>query len=169
MKTKNLTLTAVHAALAIAVSTLENIVPLTAFIPIPGLRLGIANIAMMNAYYTIGRKNALWVGIIKIFAVFLAFGNITSAIISLFGTLAAFASLIISERLNFKIISFIGVSAFSAVCHAMGQIAAVCLLTKSFASLVILLPLGLCSILTGALTGFLTNCIYPVIKNKITV
>ncbi len=167
MNTRMLTLTAIFAAVAIALSTLENLVPISAFIPIPGLKLGIANLAMMCAYYIIGRKSAFFVGIIKVFAAFLTFGNLSSMFISLCGTLFAFASLFIGERLVSRVISFIGVSGISAVFHATGQIIAACLLTKSMACMSILLPLGLCSILTGTLTGFLMNCVYPHVKSRI--
>ncbi len=167
MNTKKLTLTAIFAAFAIALSTLENLVPISAFIPIPGLKLGLANLAMMCAYYIIGRKSAFFVGILKITAVFLTFGNVSSMFISLCGTLLAFASLFIGEGLVSKVISFIGVSGISAVFHATGQVVAACILTKSTACLSILLPLGLCSVLTGALTGFLMNCIYSPVKARI--
>lgn len=169
MNTKKLTLTAIFAAVAIALSTLENLVPISAFIPIPGLKLGIANLAMMCAYYTIGRKSAFFVGILKVFAVFLTFGNVSSMFISLCGTLSAFASLFIGERLLSKVISFIGVSEISAVFHATGQVIAACILTKSTACISILLPLGLCSVFTGALTGFLMNCIYSPVKSRIVL
>ncbi len=169
MKTKTLTLTAIFAAAAIALSTLENLVPISAFIPIPGLKLGIANLAMMCAYYIIGRKSSFLVGILKVSAIFLTFGNVSSMFISLCGTLLAFASLFIGERLVSRIISFMGVSAISAVFHATGQIIAACILTKSTACISILLPLGLCSIITGMLTGFLMNCVYPTIKAKVKV
>ncbi|MBE6704707.1 MAG: Gx transporter family protein [Ruminococcaceae bacterium] len=167
MKTKTLTLTAIFAAAAIAMSTLENLVPINAFIPIPGLKLGIANLAILCAYYIIGRKSAFFVGILKVSAIFLTFGNVSSMFISLCGTLLAFASLFIGERLYDRMISFIGVSAISAVFHATGQIFAACILTKSSACVTILLPLGLCSIITGIFTGLLMNCIYPPLKARI--
>lgn len=166
MNTKKLTLTAVFTAVAIALSTLENLVPISAFIPIPGLKLGIANLAMMSAYYIIGRKYAFFVGFLKVLTVFLTFGNVTSLLISFTGTTLAFLSLMISEKVSMKLISFIGVSAFSAIFHAAGQIIAACIITGSTAPAAIFLPLGLCSIATGALTGMIMNLFYPVIKNK---
>ena len=169
MNIKKLTLTAIFAAMSIALSTLESLVPIGAVIPIPGLRLGIANLAIMGAYFIIGRRYAAFVGILKVMAVFLTFGNVTSFAISLCGTAFAFLSLILSEKANFKLITFIGVSAFSAVCHATGQIICACLLTGSYACFAVLLPLGLCSIITGAITGFILNLIYPIIKKRIVL
>lgn len=167
MNVKKITLTAIFAAFAIALSTLENLVPITAFIPVPGLKLGIANLAIMCAYYIIGRKSAFFVGFLKVLVIFFTFGNVSSLFISALGTLLACLSLFIGERLNFKVISFIGVSQISAIFHATGQVVAACLLTGSTASAAILLPLGLCSLVTGALTGFLMNCIYPQICKRI--
>lgn len=169
MNIKKLTLTAIFAAFAIALSTLESLVPVSAFIPVPGLKLGIANLAMMSAYYIIGRKSAFFVGSLKVLVVFFTFGNISSLFISALGTLFAYLSLFIGERLNFKFISFIGVSQISAVFHATGQVIAACLLTGSTASFSIFLPLGLCSLATGAITGFLMNCTYPQISQRIVL
>ena len=169
MNIRKLTLTAIFAAFAIALSTLENLVPVTTFIPVPGLKLGIANLAIMSAYYIIGRKSAFFVGILKVFVIFFTFGNISSMFISLCGTILAYLSLFICERINFKLISFIGVSQISAIFHASGQVAAACILTGSTASMSVLLPLGFCSLATGALTGFLMNCIYPQIRKKIVL
>ncbi len=165
--TKKLALTAIFAAAAIALSTLENLVPLGAFIPIPGLRLGIANLAVMAAYYIIGRKSAAAVGILKVLVVFFTFGNASSLVISFCGTLLAFISLVITEKINLKIISFIGASACSAVFHALGQVLGACLLTDSAAPFAVIVPLTLCSVATGALTGFLMNCVYSSVGDKI--
>ncbi len=166
MNTKKLALTGIFAATAIALSTLENLVPIGAFVPIPGLRLGIANLAIMSTYYIIGRKSAASVGIIKVMTVFLTFGNVTSLIISLCGTVLAFLSLILTEKLTTRFISFIGVSSCSAAFHSFGQITGACILTGSTAPFAVFLPLVLCSVVTGALTGFLMNCLYLALDKK---
>lgn len=168
MNTGILVKTGILAASAIALSTLEGLVPVSAFIPIPGLKLGIANLAVMTAFYLFGKKSAAAVAFIKVLSVFLTFGNVSSAFISSFGTLFAYVSLIITKKHIEKRITFIGVSAFSALSHAVGQLLAACILTGSTASLALLFPLGLCSIATGMLCGFLMNCTYPIVEREFT-
>ena len=169
LKTEKLTLTAIFAALAIALSTLESLVPVSAFIPIPGLRLGIANLAVMAAVFLLGTRAGLAVAVLKVSVVFLTFGNASSLVISSLGTAFALLSLFITKRAYGKHISFIGVSAVSAVMHASGQVLGACILTGSLASTAILLPLGLCSMGTGCLCGFIMNCVYPTLRGRIKI
>ncbi len=161
---KKLVLTALFAALAIGLSTLEGLVPITAFLPIPGLRLGIANLAVMGAYYLIGRKNAVCVCAIRILCVFLTFGNVTSCLLSASGAALSLLSLFISEKGCGKLYSFVGVSALSAFCHAAGQITAAVLLTSSVRTFSVFPPLAFFSVLTGALCGMLMDLVYAAIR-----
>ena len=59
--TKHLTLCAVLTALALALSTLENLFPVTLLIPLPGVKLGLANIATVFALYVLGPTQALMI------------------------------------------------------------------------------------------------------------
>ncbi len=167
LNTKKLTLTAVFSAAAIAMSTLENLVPIGALIPIPGLKLGIANLAVMAAVYFIGKRAGAAVALLKVAVIFLTFGNASSLFLSASGTLLAYISLLLTKRAFGKRISFISISAISAICHATGQVIAASIITESLATLSVLLPLGLCSVLTGALTGFIMNPIYTALEGKI--
>ncbi len=169
LNTRRLTLTAILAALAIGLSTLENLVPISAFIPIPGLRLGLSNLAVMAAVFLSGTRAGFAVAVLKVSVVFLTFGNVSSLVISSFGTALALLSLVISKRAYGRYISFIGVSAVSAVMHASGQVLGACILTGSLASTAILLPLGLCSMITGCLCGFIMNCVYPTLRERIRI
>ena len=57
LTTKQLTLCAVLTALALAFSYLENFFPLSLAIPIPGIKLGLANIVTVLARPKIGRAH----------------------------------------------------------------------------------------------------------------
>ena len=164
MKTRTLTVCAILAALSVGLSVLENLLPITAFIPIPGLKLGFANIAIMAAFFIVGKKTALFVGLLKVFVIFLTFGNISSFFISLTGTIFAYISLLLTCRIYNKYLSFIGISAFSAFFHAAGQVIASCVLTMSTAAFAILPPLLFFSCITGAITGFIMNKTGPALR-----
>ena len=59
MKTKNIALGAVLTALALGLSVMENLFPVTAAIPLPGVKLGLANIVTLFALYELGAVPAL--------------------------------------------------------------------------------------------------------------
>ena len=59
LTTKQLTLCAVLTAMALALSYLENFFPLSLAIPVPGIKLGLANIVTVFALYALGSAQAL--------------------------------------------------------------------------------------------------------------
>ena len=59
LTTKQLTLCAVLTAMALALSYLENFFPLSLAIPIPGVKLGLANIVTVFALYVLGPGQAM--------------------------------------------------------------------------------------------------------------
>ena len=59
IKTRELTLCAVLAALALALSYMESFFPLALIVPLPGVKLGLANIVTLYALYAIGFPSAL--------------------------------------------------------------------------------------------------------------
>ena len=59
LTTKQLTLCAMLTAMALALSYLENFFPLSLAIPIPGIKLGLANIVTVFALYALGPVQAL--------------------------------------------------------------------------------------------------------------
>ena len=59
ISTRQLALCAVLTALALGLSTLENLFPVTLLIPLPGVKLGLANIVTVFALYQLGALPAL--------------------------------------------------------------------------------------------------------------
>ena len=59
LTTKNLALCAVLTALALGLSTLENLFPVSLLVPLPGVKLGLANIVTVFALYQLGAVPAL--------------------------------------------------------------------------------------------------------------
>ena len=56
---RRLTRCAVLTALALAISVCEGLVPLTVLIPLPGLRLGLANLVTVYALCILSSREAL--------------------------------------------------------------------------------------------------------------
>ena len=125
LTTKQLTLCAVLTALALAFSYLENFFPLSLAIPIPGIKLGLANIVTVFALYALGPAQALLIltGRCLLGAVFA--GNMNALIFSLLGGFSAMLVMIGLSR--FRHLSIYGVSIGGAAAHNCGQVAAACL------------------------------------------
>ena len=119
---KKLTLTAAFSAFALALSYLESALPLGLVIPLPGVKLGLANIATLLAFVYISKASAAAVVLIRVCLNFLLFGSFNSFVLSLTGSVCAFLVLLLLSVLPQVKISFVGVSVLSAAAHGIGQI-----------------------------------------------
>ena len=154
LTTKQLTLCAVLTAMALALSYLENLFPLSLAIPLPGIKLGLANIVTVFALYALGPGQALLilVGRCLLGAVFA--GNMNALIFSVLGGVSAMLVMIPGQ------LSVYGVSIGGAAAHNCGQIAAAVLTLWSTAPLAYLPVLLAASLLTGAVTGVAAACLF---------
>ena len=158
--TRKIVLLGLLGAVAMALSYIEFLLP-SGLIPLPGVRLGLSNIAVILAFALISRGAGLAVMILKLLMSLMLFGNPMSFAFSLGGSAAAYLCLLLLTLLKDKI-SFIGVSAASAAAHSIGQIAVAAILTGSSAVAGYLPPMLLFSIPTGVITGIVMNLIAPV-------
>ena len=154
-KTKKIALCAILAALALGLSTLESLFPVTLLIPLPGVKLGLANIVTMFALYELGATAALAILVTRCLLGGLFAGSASSLLFSLLGGLCAMAVMIALKRCN--VFSLYGVSVAGAAAHNVGQIAAA-VITLGNTMVVSYLPFLLAmALLTGALTGFVVG------------
>lgn len=154
MDVKRLTRCAVLTALALALSVAEGLVPLTILFPLPGLRLGLANLVTVYVLVTMGGGEALLILLARCFLGALLGGNLSSLAFSLTGGLLAFA--LEWLLLKWRPLSLFGVCMAGAAAHNTGQILAAMVLMRTAAPLVYLPPLLLASVVTGAFTGWVT-------------
>ena len=163
LTTKQLTLCALLAAMALALSYLENLFPLSLAIPIPGVKLGLANIVTVFALYAMGAGQALLILLARCFLGSLFAGNMNALLFSLFGGLCAMGAMILLVR--FRGLSIYGVSIGGAAAHNCGQIAAAVLTLGSAAPLYYLPVLLAVSLLTGGLTGLAAACLFQGLRH----
>ena len=156
--TKNMALCAVLAALALGLSTLESLFPVTAVVPVPGVKLGLANIVTVFALYRLGAPEALAILLVRCLLGGLFAGNVSAMLFSTLGGLAAMGLMILLRR--WKGLSIYGVSIGGAAAHNCGQIAAACLTLGSMAPLYYLPILLGASLITGAVTGVAAACLF---------
>ena len=162
-KTRQLALGAVLTALALGLSTVENMFPVTAVIPVPGVKLGLANIVTVFALYELGAVPALSILIARCLLGALFAGNFSALLYSLMGGLAAMLAMILLKHC--RRLSVFGVSIGGAAAHNVGQIAAACITLGSTAVLGYLPVLLAVSLVTGTLTGLVTALLFRAMHN----
>lgn len=119
MKVSKLTLMALTVSLAMILSFVETQIP--PLMAIPGMKVGLANIAVVFALYRFGWKEAIGISLIRVFLTGLLFGTFASIAYSLAGAILSFTGMVILKRV--KIFSCIAVSVMGGVLHNVGQIA----------------------------------------------
>ena len=158
LRTKDLTLCALLTALALALSYLENFFPLSLAIPLPGVKLGLANVVTLFALYVLGPGRALLILLARCLLGAVFAGNMNALIFSVLGGVTAMLVMILLSR--GKRLSVYGVSIGGAAAHNCGQIAAAVLTLGNTAPLYYLPVLLGVSLGTGALTGVLAACLF---------
>ena len=163
LTTRQLTLCAVLTAMALALSYLENFFPLSLAIPIPGIKLGLANIVTVFALYALGPSQAMMILLARCFLGAVFAGNMNALIFSLLGGVTAMLVEIGLSRV--KRLSIYGVSVGGAAAHNCGQVAAAVLTLGNGAPLYYLPILLGVSLFTGALTGLIAACLFRALSH----
>ncbi len=147
MQTKQrFTRMALFTALAMIFSYLEFLLPIP--LPFPGIKLGLANLAIVVPLYLWGFFPALAISLLRLFLVGITFGSLATILYSLFGALLSLT--VMAGLKKWNLFSVTGVSIAGGVCHNIGQLAAAALIVEN-TRLFYYLPVLLAA---GALTGF---------------
>ena len=158
LTTKQLTLCALLTAMALALSYLENFFPLSLAIPVPGIKLGLANIVTVFALYALGSGQAFMILLARCFLGAVFAGNMNALIFSVMGGVTAMVVMILLKK--WQRLSVYGVSIGGAAAHNCGQVAAAVLTLGNSGPLYYLPILLGVSLFTGALTGLIAACLF---------
>ena len=158
MKTKKLTLLSLLSAIALTIFMVEAQIP--ALVPIPGIKLGLANIVTVFAVFTLGAKEGAAVLFVRIFLGAVFAGNFSTIFYSVGGGACAIGvTILLRKVLTGKQLWVAG--ALGAIAHSIGQMAAAILMTGTPGLIVYLPVMIVSSIITGIFTGlcaqFLVN------------
>lgn len=153
----------VLAALALVLGYIETFIPLP--VPIPGIKLGLANIVVLMALVMLDVKSAALVAFLKVLAAGFLFGNPVMMLYSAGGTLLAFFVMAMLVRIDG--LSVVLVAVFGAVFHNFGQlaVASVMLGTTLVWASAPLLVIAACA--TGALSGAATRYALGCVKGLV--
>jgi heptaprenyl diphosphate synthase len=156
---KGLTLCAVMCALALVLGYLEHLVPFP--IGIYGIKLGLANLAVIVPLYLLGAPSAIAINIVRVALSSLLFGNTVSLAYSLAGGILSVLVMILVKHT--KKFGCSGVSICGGLAHNVGQMAVAVILVDNLKIAFYLPVLLISGALTGALIGI---CALPIINNK---
>ena len=124
--TRRLITLAALVAVAMILSFVESRIP--SFVAIPGIKLGLANIAVVFCLYRLGTADAAIVSVVRVMLSSLLFGTLTSFLYGLSGAVLSFVVMLLMKRLG---TSPVFVSTLGGVSHNIAQIAVASLLLQT--------------------------------------
>lgn len=149
LRTKRLALSAILAALAMILSYIEALIPMP--VPIPGIKLGLANLIIVIAIYRLGFKYAFVINCVRILTAGLLFTG-------LFGVIYSFAGCVLSILIMYvlyktKLFSIVGISMAGGVVHNLGQLITACLIMSNIRLMSYFAVLLFSGMISGILIG----------------
>ena len=148
MNQKKLANLGLFAAVAIIFGYVESLIPF--FAGIPGMKLGLANLAVLFILEKYTWKEAALVSVIRIFIIGFMFGNLFSILYSLAG--AALSLTVMTVMKKKSDFSSLGISVAGGVSHNIA-----CLITMTSGLIYYAPALLISGVITGLLIGTLTN------------
>ena len=157
--TKRLTALALTVSFALILSFIESKIP--AFVAIPGVKVGLANIAVIFTLYKFGAGEAITVSAMRVLLVSLLFGTPVSFIYSISGATASLIVMVVLK--NLTPLSEVGVSVVGGVVHNVAQIGVASLMLATNV-VTYYLPFLL---LSGTIAGIAVGVISGILVKKI--
>lgn len=146
----------VFTALCFVCGYIEFLLPLPFLVP--GMKLGLANLVVLSALYTLGARTAASVSLVRIVLSALTFGSLYGMLYSLAGAVLSFLVMLCLYRL--PCFGTVGVSVAGGICHNIGQL----LVAFAFLGVGGVLTYAPVLLLSGAVTGFLIGiAVQPVL------
>lgn len=154
-KAKKTALFGLMVALAFVFSYLESLIPFN--IGVSGVKVGLANLVVVTALYTMPKRNAFFIAVIRIILVGFTFAGISTMIYSLAGGILSFAVMCLLKKS--KHFSVIGVSIAGGISHNLGQILVASLIMQTPRIIYYIPVLALSGVVTGILIGIISRII----------
>lgn len=161
MKTKKIAVLALAIALAMILSFVESQIP--AFVAIPGVKIGLANIAVVFVLYKLGWKEAVLISLVRVVMVSMLFGTLVSLFYSVAGAVLSLTGMVLLKKTG--LFSTVAVSVTGGVLHNVGQILMACLLLETNV-IVYYLPF---LILSGVIAGVVIGMVSAIMVNRVQV
>ena len=163
-KVYQMTLCAILVSMALVLSYIEHFIPLQMFVPLPGIKLGLANIVTLMALFFLGAGSAFTILILRCILGSVFGGGISGLAFSMVG--GVFAMTVMCIFKNCRKISIYGVSMLGAAAHNIGQIFVAVLLMGSVYVIGYLPYLLVVSVFTGLATGSICAGVFRILKTN---
>ena len=149
LRTKRLALSAILAAMAMIFSYIEALIPLP--VPIPGIKLGLANLVIIIAIYRLGFKYAFVINCLRIFTAGLLFTGVFGILYSMAGGILSI--LVMYGLYRWGIFGIAGISMAGGVAHNFGQLVTACLIMSNIRLMSYFPVLLFAGMISGILIG----------------
>jgi heptaprenyl diphosphate synthase len=163
-KNKRLAINIILVCNAIIISYLESFIPIP--IPVPGIKLGLANIIILIAIEFLDLKDALFIMIVKCLVISLLTKGVVVLAFSLSGGILSVIGMWLLYRKLPQLFSIKGVSIAGALFHNTGQIIAAFIILQSTVIFYYLPVLLISSLVTGFITGTIGSAVIHEIRVK---
>ncbi len=151
MNSRKIAYCALLSAVALLLSYVERLLAIPMIIP--GMKLGLANVAVLIALYLFDSKTAFGISLLRILLSGFLFTGFASFLYSAAGAILSFAAMRAFQKT--KRFSMVYVSIIGGINHNIGQMVIACLVVENI-KLLYYLPILL---VLGAVTGFLTGIV----------
>ena len=146
----------VMLALALICSYVEVLIPIP--LGIPGIKLGLANIVIVFAMYSMGIKEALVLSIMRVTISGFMFGNVVAIAYSLAGGLLSLLVMYLLKKTNK--LSCISISIAGGIFHNIGQMIIATILVDNYYVLYYVPVLMIAGFITGACIGVVAQEVF---------
>ena len=156
MKKSNVAFLGLFTAFAMILSFVESQIPMV----IPGIKMGLPNIAIIVILYKFGVKEAFIVSLLRVLLTGLLFTNEITMLYGLAGATLSFVVMLLMKK-SFNIVT---VSIAGGVCHNIGQIVVACIMTSTLQIAYGLPVLLISGIVAGSVIGLVAALTYKKIE-----
>lgn len=150
---RKLVYSGLFAAFAVILSYIEYIIPFNA--GIMGVKLGLANFAVLIVIYYVGAVEGAAVNLIRIMVIGMLFGNAVSITFSVAGAFLSFIVMILCKKSG--MFGIVAVSVAGSVSHNIGQLFVAALIMRTYAVFTYMPVLIISGVTAGVIIGFLVK------------
>lgn len=162
--TKRLTTDAVLTAIALVIFVAEMQIP--PLVPIPGVKLGLANVITVFALYMFGTKDAFFIMLCRLILGSIFTGSIIAFAFSACGAFFCFVIMALLKRVLTENQMW-AVSVAGAIFHNIGQITAAIFILANTAIIAYLPFLLVSGVITGLFTGLTAQVVFKRLRKHL--
>ena len=147
-------------ALAMVLGFVETLIPIN--LGIPGMKIGLANLIVIIAFYLFDIKTGVIVSLLRIVLIAMTFGNVSMMIYSISGATLSLLCMIIAKQI--KAFSMVGRSIIGVIMHNVGQIICAAVVVRTNGVFTYLPVLLIAGVVSGMLIGIAASLVIVRVK-----